>query len=467
MKLITSRLRTAGLILSVFALVGLGCNASVTAPPESARSLTLTYWSVSDDYDAIDDIVKAYRAIHPNVTIEYRKFRIEEYQQELLDALAEDRGPDIVSIHNTWMRAYQPKLLPMPSQLRLAYRELQGTLQPKPVWVEKVVNGMTPGQLRSQFVSQVADDAIILTESDDPKEGLVERIYGLPLSVDSLALYYNRDILNASGIPTPAQNWSEFQDQVKRGTRYDDQGKLVRPFAGIGTADNVDRSFDILSLLMMQNGTEMTDQNGFPRFNRTPKTMTDREVAPGVEALIFYTDFANPSKEVFTWDDAQPNSFDAFVQGKTAYFFGYAYHMARIRAQAPKLNFGVTTVPQIDASAPVNYANYWLEAVTKKSAHPNEAWDFVRFMASEDNVKSYLAETGKPTALNALIGTELSEDDLAPFASQTLTAKSWYKGSNIEATEAAFGDMIDSVLAGEDARKALNIAADTVNQTVR
>ena len=135
------RLKNAILLLGVFTLVGAGCNAAVVAPPVSSKSLTLTYWSVEEDSDAIDAIVKSYRSIHPNVRINYKKFRIDEYEDELLDALAEDRGPDILSIHNTWMRSYQSKLLPMPSQLRLAFRELQGTLQKKAVWVEKIVPG--------------------------------------------------------------------------------------------------------------------------------------------------------------------------------------------------------------------------------------------------------------------------------------------------------------------------------------
>lgn len=461
------RLKNAFAILSLFALVGVGCSPSVTPAPASSQPLTLEYWSVVDDFDAFEDIVAAYRAIHPNISINYRKFRLEEYETELLNALAEDRGPDILSIHNTWMPAYQTKLLPMPAQLRLAFRELQGTIQPRPVWVEKIVPGISPGQVRNNFVDQIARDAVLLTPSEEQRNQLVEQVHGLPLALDSMALYFNRDVLNAAGIPTPAQNWSEFQDHVKRGTRYDEQGKLVRPFAGIGTANNVERSFDLLSLLMMQNGAEMTDDNGFPRFHRIPEGMTDREFAPGTEALIFYTDFANPAKEVFTWDDTQPNSFDAFIAGKTGYFFGYSYHLNRIRAQAPKLNFGVTSIPQIDPNLRTNYANYWLETVSRKSEHPNEAWDFVQFMTNADSVKSYLARTGKPTALRSLINTQLADDDLAAFAEQTLTARSWYRGKNIQATESAFADMIVELLAGGDPRNIMNRAADVVGQTFR
>ncbi len=461
------RIRLASvLLLAALVVSGAGCfSSSLQAPPASSKPLTLTYWRVLDDGDAFDEIINGYRALHPNVTINYRKLRLEEYERELLDALAEDRGPDILSLHNTWLRAYQSKLSPAPSTVKMSFREVQG-IQKNQVWVEKTLPIMTPAQVRDQFVDQVGRDVVTKGQSEDPKKGLVDRLWGLPLALDTMVLYYNKDVLNSAGIPTAATTWAEFQDHVKRLTAYDAQGKLVKPAAGIGTSKNVERSFDLLSLLMMQNGTTMSDANGLPAFNRTPEGL-DREIPPGAEALVFYSDFANPSKEVFTWDDTQPNSYDAFVSGKTAYFFGYSYHLARIRAQAPKLNFGMTAIPQIDPSAKVNYANYWVETVSKKSKNQDAAWDFLQFAAKADQAKSYLAKTGKPTALRSLINTQLSDPDIGIFASQVLTAKSWYSGTNMQATEAAFDEMIDAALAGAEPNRAINLAAQTVAQTIR
>lgn len=460
------RTRLAGfLLLATLVLVGQGCFApGVTAPPSASKPVTLNYWRVLDNSDSFDGIYQAYRALHPNVTVNYRKLRLEEYERELLNALAEDRGPDIVSLHNTWIRSYQSKLQPAPASVKLAFRETQG-VQKNQVWVEKTLPMISASQVKTQFVDQVGRDVVIKGRSDDPKAGIVDQLWGLPLSLDTMVLYYNKDVLNASGIPTPALDWAEFQDHVKRMTKYD-QGKLVKPAAGIGTSRNVERSFDILSLLMMQNGAQMTDTNGLPTFNRMPPNL-DREILPAVEALIFYTDYANPSKEVFTWDDAQPNSYDAFVSGKTGYFFGYAYHLPRIRAQAPKLNFGFTSVPQIDPAAKVNYANYWVESVSKKSEHPELAWDFVQFATKAEQAKTYLANTGKPTALRSLVNEQLNDPDLGIFASQVLTARSWYTGINVAATEASFNEMIDSTLQGTDPNRAVNLAAQTVSQTVR
>lgn len=460
------RTRLAGfLAIATLIVMGQGCGSGGTAAPAaSSKPVTLNYWRVLDDGDAFGEIIQAYRALHPNVTINYRKLRLEEYERELLNALAEDRGPDIISLHNTWMRSYQSKLLPAPASVKLAFREVQG-IQKNQVWVEKTLPVISAAQVKNQFVDQVGRDVVIKGQSDVPAEGLVDQLWGLPMALDTLVLYYNKDVLNASGIPTPAQDWAEFQDHVKRMTRYD-QGKLVQPAAGIGTSRNVERSFDILSLLMMQNGAQMTDANGLPTFNRMPANL-DREITPAVEALIFYTDYANPSKEVFTWDDAQPNSYDAFISGKTGYFFGYAYHLPRIRAAAPRLNFAVTGIPQIDPAAKVNYANYWVESVSRKTANPDLAWDFVQFAANAERAKTYLAKTGKPTALRSLVNEQLTDPDLGVFASQVLTARSWYTGVNINATEAAFNEMIDSTLQGALPDRAVNLAVQTVSQTVR
>ncbi|MEK7511954.1 MAG: hypothetical protein AAB575_02965, partial [Patescibacteria group bacterium] len=93
------------LILVALVLVGVnGCAKGGTLEAQKAyKSEKLVWWRVWDNEDAVSDLIKAYKQVHPNVTIEYKKFRYDEYEKELLEALAEDRGPDIFSIHNTWM----------------------------------------------------------------------------------------------------------------------------------------------------------------------------------------------------------------------------------------------------------------------------------------------------------------------------------------------------------------------------
>jgi len=462
-------LATLFLAVSALMLAGFGCKTVSQEALKRSQPVTLKFWSVYDEGDAINKLAQSYQAVHPNVLIEFRRLRSDEYENAVTTALAEDKGPDIMSLHNDWMTRWQPRLIPMPYVLNLAFRELQGSIKKDYVWVMRKVPGMSVKQLQNDFADGVAGDVVIPTSQGDPKLPLVDRIYGLPLSMDTMVMYFNRDMLNNAGIAEPAIHWQEFQDHVKKITKLDEVGTIIRAGAAIGTAANVERSADILSLLMMQNGASMTDPtSGVAAFDRFPAEMAGRALPPGGEALVFYTDFANPEKEVYTWNDKMPNSMEAFVQGQVAYFFGYAYHLPQIRLLNPELNFGVAAFPQIQGNKPVNFANYWVEAVSKKTKYPDEAWDFVQFITQAQQAQQYLAEVKLPTALRSLVNAQLEDLDLSVFASQVLSAKNWYHGNDATAVESVFSDMVGEQLSGQaDTVRILELGATKVNQTIK
>lgn len=458
------------LIFAFFITSGLGCKTVSREVEEAMRPVKLTYWRVFDDADTMAEIIADYKAIHPNVTIEYKKLRFEEYEDTLLNALAEDRGPDIFSIHNTWIRKYQNKITPLPPSVTLPFQYVSGTIKKETKTELLEVPTLSLLKLKQQFLDAVYDDVVISTDvgGGQPRD----LIYGLPLSVDTLALFYNKNLLNNSGIPEPPVTWSEFQDHVKILTRTDETGNILQAGGAIGAAKNIERSTDILSALMMQNGAKMTDENGFAIFHQTPPELKGLNIPPAVGALNFYTNFANPVSSAYTWNDKLPDSLSAFTQGKLAYFFGYSYHIPIIRTLSPKLNFDISRLPQIEMDQPgspqVNFANYWVESVSRKSKNQQWAWDFVQFAASEKEARKYLIKAKKPTALKSLINFQLEDLDLGFLAAQLLTAKSWYRGMKPEAVDGIFAEMIDSVNSGlVEAKDAVNLAVSKINQTIK
>jgi len=450
------------IFLAIFVItsVGQGCLGLGTKAPTSTSPVELVVWRVLDETSSFDKLITAYRSQRPHVTITYKKMRLETYEDELLQAFAEDRGPDILSLHNTWIQGYQTLTQPMPDTIDVTTRQEQGTIKKEVVYITDTVPTTSIRKFRNDFVDVVSDDVIFVNDGK-------ERIHGFPLAVDTLVLFYNKDLLNAAGIPEPPGTWSEFQNQVKEMTVVDKDGNVLQAGGALGTGDNVERSFDILSLLMMQNGTLMISSRGGAVFHQTPSDYTYSDTPPGIDALRFYTDFANPTKEVYTWNNDMPNSFDSFVNGQAAFFFGYSYHIPQIRAKAPKLNFSITSAPQISGGRQANYANYWVETVSEKTEYPDEAWDFIQFIAEADQARDYLEATNKPTALRSLISEQIEDEDLSAFASQLLTAVSWYQGEDVAVTEQAFIDMIDNVVSGVNSlEKAISDAANKVNQTL-
>jgi multiple sugar transport system substrate-binding protein len=407
--------------------------------------------------------------MHSNIQIEYKKFRFDEYEQKLIEAFAADRGPDIFSIHNSWTREYVSKglLAPVPPTITMIFPRIQGSVKKEVVYIPQTTKSVTPAQVKRDFVDVVFGDAVV-PEKDLNTNAFKESVYGLPLSIDTLTLYYNKDLFNNAGISTPPEFWNrEFQQDVKKLTKQNNKGEIIQAGVALGGSNNIERSSDILSVLMMQNGTVMME-DGVVRFHQRPAAFRDRNYNPGQDALRFYTDFANPAKEVYSWNDQLDNSLDLFVQNKLAMMFGYAYMLPVIQSRAPKLNFSITHLPQIEGNPQsVNYANYWLEAVSKKSEATEEAWDFLQFATKADNVKNYLNRTNKPTALRALIDEQKESENISVFIDQVLTAKSWYKGVDANAAESIMNEMIDKMVTGQGyLRDIINVGASKVQQTI-
>ena len=397
----------------------------------TTQSATLEFWGVFDDRSAFDKVIRDFQAQNPGVKVLYQMFSYEEYERSLIDALAAGTGPDIVMIHNTWLPKHGDKLKALPATI-------PGQKQPL----------LTIQDYKTNFVDVAFSDFVFNNQ-----------IYALPLYVDTLALFYNKDILNSAGISRPPQDWEEFNSDVETITRLDGSGQIVQSAAAIGTARNINRSTDLLSALMIQTGVRMinTDNTGVSfagRVNNTPV---------GELALKYYTDFANPSVRTYTWNDVQHYSVDAFTQGKTAMMFNYSHQVGDLKNKASRLNFGVAPMPQVSSADVKNFANYWGVGVSVGSKYPNEAWKFVAYLASKEGAQSYLSATLRPSARRDLIELQRNDLDLGVFAVQALSARSWYQIDNT-AIETIFADMIDDVNFGRSsARDSLENAESRVN----
>ncbi len=421
-----------------------------------AKPVQLNWWRSTDGQNSFSEIIGAYQARHPNVSVKIRTFRPEEYEQALIEAWAVDKGPDIVSLPVSWWRSRKDNLIPVPAELKVPYISIEGIKN------EVVVRlGIT----KAPTVKQIGELFTDVVKSDVTVDG---KIYGLPLALDTIVLYYNKDLLNKANIPSPATTWTEFKNQVAEISLVDRRGNFIQHGTALGAADNIPIAFELLTTLMMQNGTPMTNNQGTKATFDQVVASASGEYIPGEDALRFYTDFINPTKEVYSWTAKETLAKEVFKDGRLAYYFGYASEFSGIKQQAPRLNFGVTTFPQIDGtSQPVYYADYNIEAVAAKTKYPNEAWDVVLFATTKpEQVTKYLKATGKLTVLRSLVTGQLEDFDLQEAAQQILSARTWYKGYNLNVAKQAMLALIRAANAGASLPEALSLAAKQVSQTL-
>jgi multiple sugar transport system substrate-binding protein len=376
----------------------------------------ITVWGVFDDFTAFTAALNAFEKENKDIAITYEMFKVQDYEPMLLNALAAGEGPDVFMIHHTWLPKHISKMQPMPDTI-------PGQKVPL----------MTVRQFQDTFVDVAATDLI-----NDGK------IYGMPLYMDTLALYYNKDMFATAGIPQPPKLWTDFMEDVEKITTYDESRNITRSAAALGTARNINRSTDILMMLMLQSGVQMTaDDNTSATFSRSVDG-----VDVGQRSLTFYTDFANTQRAVYTWNGAMDYSIDAFVGGKTAMMMNYAHQIPVLRAAAPRLNWSIAPIPQVSAVDIRTYANYWPLVVSRQTDAPNASWKFIHYMAAGNGTVPFLNATGRPSARRDLIEEQKLDKDLGVFAEQALAARSWFQIDNV-AIETIFADMIDNVNYGK------------------
>ncbi|MEK7542844.1 MAG: extracellular solute-binding protein [Patescibacteria group bacterium] len=358
-----------------------------TSTDKSKITAKLTVWGISNSPRDLDSIIAGFNSIFPKVTVQYRNFQnFQNYQKTLLDALAAASGPDIFVIRNTDLPNMINKIVPAPQER---------------FTINQLINAF-PQVVRQDFAQQ-------------------NSTYALPLSIDTIALFYNKNLLDQAAVPIPT-TWEEFINIIPRLTSFDGSRKITRSGAAIGSSEkSVTEASSILELLMLQNGISMIS----PDFTSARFASS----IDGANALKFYTQFSDTREKTYTWNDSFLNDIDAFAQEKTAMLFGYTSAIPNIKQRNTFLNFAIVPTPQLQNAPVVNkiaYPKYYGFAVSKQSKKQPIAWEFILQLAeSSSTVKQYLTATREPPALRSLAIEQQNDLELGAFARQTLIARSW------------------------------------------
>lgn len=393
--------------VGIFTGVLPGSRIFTQKPPE----VTLTVWGIEDKNFLQGGIVD-YETLRTNVVVKYEEINPGDYEQKVLNALAAGTGPDVIMFGNSWLLKHFDKVVPV-AETQLNKKSLQE---------------LFPTVVEQDFAPN-------------------DKIYALPLYIDTLALYYNVDTFDKRGIALPPEDWLDFQNLIPKLLEKNSDGSISKSAAAIGGTDNtIDKGSDLLMLLMLQAGAKMTNDD----FSVASFAQGIDQATPGIDALSFYTKFSNPEDIYYTWNESLDYSLDNFANGDTAMIFDYASAKDAIKSKNPFLNFKVAPMPQPAGSdKAINYPNYWGLAVTKNSQNADWAWDFVLYMTANDaEAEKYLVASNRPPALRTLIKRYAEHPTLGVFAKQALSARSWMQ-LDADRDTGIFSEMVKSVLNGQ------------------
>lgn len=388
-----------GVILIIVLLLVFGVGGNPAAPVP----VTLEFWGFGDDETAWTPVLDAFHAQYPAISVTYKRFTDATYENTLVNRLAAGTGPDVFLLKNLWLGKERDKIAVLPA----------------------ASSPLSPAQFRATYV----DGASALVADDG---GIV----AVPLSMDSLALFYNKDTFDAAGIAQPPTGWDEFVKVSRSLTQVAGNGDIIKSGAALGTARNIPYAIELASALMLQQGDAIVSKDKHVDFQHG-----------ALPAMQFYASFGNRGNQNFSWTTRMADALDAFAQGDAAMAFGTSRDLSRIMVKNPHINFGVAPLPQFAGSVARTFGIYTFPAVSRMSSHPSEAWQFALFMTSREGAALYLSATGRPPARRDLIATAQQAGATGVFAKQALIARDWPMPDE-SVVRRIWGEAIDAMASG-------------------
>jgi multiple sugar transport system substrate-binding protein len=388
----------------------------------SGKKTTLTYWGLWETSAAFEQVLADFETANPTIDVNYVQQRHPDYRERLQTAIASQNGPDVFRFHASWTPMLKEELATMPSSV-MSVSEYKSTFYP--VAAEQL-------QLNGQVV-------------------------GIPLMYDGLALYYNKEIFEKAGLQPP-RTWAELKTQAAQLTVRSSTG-IERAGVAMGNASNVEHFSDIIGLLMLQNGADLTDP-------------ASKE---GQEALQFYTNFVKVDK---VWSDELPSSTTAFARGEVAMMFAPSWRAHEILALNPNLQFGITSMPSLGADK-VAWASYWAEGVNSKSANKDAAWKLLDYLSSKEVMQKLYSDQaeirtfGEPYSRVDLADTVATDPYVSTYLKDAPNASSWYLNSYThdnginDLLIKYYADAVNAVLGSKTPADAMETVGQGTTQVLR
>lgn len=420
--------RTIILLMIPLFVTGCSLKSNKTQSTNATAASTLSVWrhkgSTDTEEKAFQAILDQYEAT-TGIDVIYRAFEpTEDYEKAVINSLAAGTGPDVWEIRNDELPRHKSKLQPM---------------------------DLTPAVLehyQKNFARTITQELV----SDN-------KIYGFPLAIDPLVLFYNLDHFQEARVQEPPKTWKETIELANKLT-VKENNVVVRPGLALGTASNIDRASDVLQLLMLQFNTQMVDPAKktatFDLYVQDPETK--QFTYPGKTAFALYQSFAHPDSPYRSWSSDQAYTTQLFTQGKLSMMINYLSLSPQITSLNKDLDFSIAGTPQwvtkkipvgdlpAEVSDPVYFGKYNALVVSKPSlrlsqeqqaAQTDKAWQFIGYATKSENNKAY-------TNATLLLGPAISGTDaVTDPVKRYLTT--WYKGPSPRTVDTHLFNMIQAV----------------------
>lgn len=289
----------------------------------------------------IDTIIYELSATNPNYKkVSYRYVSEKDFDQVFINALADGKSPDLLLIphellvkHRTRIEAFSYESFPV-----------------------------------RDFRSMYIDGAEIFARNDG--------IYGFPIAVDPLMLYWNRDIFSNKNLLSAPTTWEGIVGEIVPQLTERDSNRTIKLSAlAFGEAKNIKNAFPIISMLLLQGGSQLVVEANKSYRVRLDEVVGSISGRPFTNAMTFFTNFSNVSNTLYSWNRSLPEDKEMFLRENLAMYFGFASEGKDLEMKNPNLNFDISLVPQgADSTVKRTYGKFYSLMIPRTAPNKTGAY---------------------------------------------------------------------------------------------
>ncbi|UYZ13237.1 extracellular solute-binding protein [Brevibacillus sp. WF146] len=393
-------------------------NAQPGAEPAKGETVELVMYSWRpEDKDAYAAFIAEFEKRHPGIKVKFKPFKSTEYNTILTNSLTSGTGPDIVQL-----RPYAGTRAMADAGYLLPLDDLKG-------------------------IQEIPQSYL------DAARGSDHKVYGVPLSINSAVIFYNKKLFADNGLQPP-QTWDEFL-QVCRAL----QQKGIIPIAQSGKAAYLLSITHSVIGISAYGGGDFVD-----KMVKGETTFKDPAFLDSIKKMQELAPFFPPDFVGIDDKDAQA----LFYTGKAAMYINGSYRLETFEKQNPDMPLDVIPSLAKEKGGDTPIVN-WVDGsygVVKASRHPEEAKLFMEFLASREFGQLFSDELNRVSPIPGVTPkhplvqkmTQLSETSMVPFLMLV------HFGEGTPTTKTAFEDSLQGMyinkLTVEQVAEATQASAD-------
>ena len=391
-----------------------GGATTTQATSAPAEPVTITFQNQFNDAQtsAMQGLVAKFEAAHPEIKVNLLRDNDSSYYDKLVTQITGGAGPDIARV--------------------------------EPVKAPQYIAAGWALSLKDAITDQSA--YIPSTLEPVTKNG---ELFGVPLDVEALALFYRIDMLQAAGFSSPPATWDELKTQTKALTHDGNYG--IGLFGGWG-------AFEFYPWLW-QAGGQMLNADGTEATFNSPEAVSALQLWVDLQKTVMPKGMATATE-----DDLK----GPFVSGNLAMLTSGPWMIPSMKQAGIDGKWGIAPLPAGKQAASVLGGMDLL--VLKNSQHPDQAKTFISWLMQDENIVQYYAAIGGLPVKTALYKDPAIASDpyVVAFKAVLEQAKARPTVPASGDIDAALGEAVQAALAGTmTPKEALDAAVAKANEAMK